>query len=262
MPEITTHLPGSFCWAELSTTDTAGAKKFYNGLFGWDSVDNPMGPDMVYTILNLHGLNVGGLYSQMEDQKQQGIPPNWLLYVQVDKVEDAMEKAKQLGGQVIMGPIDVATLGRMAVIAGPEGAVFGVWQPLEHKGFQVENEPGTLCWSEVMTKEIEKSKAFYLPLFGWTAKESTGAAAAGYTEIMLQGRPIGGMLPMGPEFGPTPSNWMPYFAVADCAASTTKASELGASVMMGPKEIPNTGTFSVLTDPQGAHFAIFQYLSK
>ena len=68
MQEAPKYAPGTFCWVELGTTDGEAAKKFYSGLFGWTPDDRPMGPGMVYTMLNLGGKSAGALY-QMEPEK-------------------------------------------------------------------------------------------------------------------------------------------------------------------------------------------------
>src|SRR6185503_11479667 len=101
--EVNTAKPGNFCWFELATSDQAAAKKFYGGLFGWTANDSPMGPDSFYTIFQLRGRNVGGAYTLMPDQAQRGVPPHWGTYVAVANVEEAMAKAKTLGGSVLAG---------------------------------------------------------------------------------------------------------------------------------------------------------------
>ena len=81
-----------------------------------------------------------------------------------------------------------------------------------------------------------------------------------YTEFNNQGQPGVGMLTMPAEMpAHVPSYWMPYFQVADCDASTAKATGLGAKVMVPPKDISKTGRFAILGDPQGAMFALFTY---
>ena len=81
-----------------------------------------------------------------------------------------------------------------------------------------------------------------------------------YTEFSNPGQPAVGMMPMPAEMpAGMPSYWMPYFQVADCDASTAKATGLGAQVMVPPRDIPKTGRFSVVSDPQGAMFALFKF---
>ena len=114
------HAPGSFCWIELATTDGPGAKKFYSELFGWEANDNPIGPDMVYTMLRLDGKDVGALYQKGEMMKN--VPTHWASYINVTSADETAAKAKALGGTVVQEPFDVMEVGRMAVIADP---VFG-----------------------------------------------------------------------------------------------------------------------------------------
>jgi predicted enzyme related to lactoylglutathione lyase len=81
-----------------------------------------------------------------------------------------------------------------------------------------------------------------------------------YTEFSVQDQPSIGMMAM-PAHMPAsvPSFWMPYFQVADCDGAAAKATELGAKVMVGPQDIPSTGRFAIVQDPQGAVFAVFKF---
>lgn len=253
MTQVTRHEPGSFCWPELATTDPAGAKKFYAGLFGWTANDQPAGPDVVYSILQLGGRDAGALYELEKAQQERGVPPHWNTYVSVESADEAAKNAKELGATVIAGPFDVMEAGRMAILQDPTGAVFCVWQAGTNIGARVINEPGALCWCELDTNDTESAGRFYTKLFGWAAKESPQ-----YTEFRRDGTPIGGMMRIPKEWGDVPPNWLPYFAVADCDATAAKAKDLGGSVTVPPTDIPNVGPFAVLQDPQGAVFAIYR----
>jgi uncharacterized protein len=251
MPEVTRHEPGSFCWAELATTDDASAKKFYTALFGWGSEDSPAGPDMIYTTLKKNGKSVGALYKMRPEQK--GMPPNWMTYVTVVSADEAAKKAKELGGKLLMEPFDVMDIGRMAVVQDPQGASFSLWQPKKHIGAEVINEPGALCWAELDTRDTESAKRFYTGLFGWGTKVSDA-----YIELQQGGTSMGGIMKIPEEWGPVPSNWLVYFAVADCDATAKKTGELGGGTIVPPTDIPGMGRFSVQRDPQGAVFAIYR----
>ena len=258
MTNIDKHPAGSFCWVELATSDQAAAKKFYGTLFGWAPNDMPMGPGEVYTIFRLEGRDAAAGYTLRPEQKAQHVPPNWMLYILVENVDASAAKVSQLGGKVIVAPFDVMDAGRMAVLQDPTGAVFLIWQPKQHIGAKILFEPGALCWSELTTKDPKKAEAFYTALFGWVAKHSAPGAPMEYTEFSIGGQPSIGMMAMPPGMPPhVPSYWMPYFQVTDCDGSTEKAKGLGAGPMVGPQDIPNTGRFAILKDPQGAMFAIF-----
>lgn len=259
MPEVTSHAPGSFCWIELGTSDTDAAKKFYSGLFGWEAVDLPAGPDMVYTMLKLRGLEVGALYKLRPDQTAHGVPPHWMSYVSVSSADDSASKAKSLGATLLAEPFDVMDVGRMAILQDPQGAHFCVWQAKAHIGFRLVGETGAFGWDELWTTDTKAAADFYTALFGWTTKESGQIEEGGnYTEWQLRGQSIGGMMKIRPEMGPVPPNWLPYFMVDDCNATADKAKSSGGKLLVPPTDIPDVGRFSVIQDPQGATFAIIK----
>ena len=147
----------------------------------------------------------------------------------------------------------------MAILQDPTGAVFQVWEPKKHIGARIMNEAGALCWTELTTSNTTAAEAFYTQLFGWTPKHSAAGAPMEYTEFSVAGSPSIGMMPKPAQMPPqVPSFWMPYFQVTSVDTSASKAKELGGKVMVGPNEIPGTGRFAVLTDPQGAAFAVYQ----
>ena len=257
LQETPNYKPGTFCWVELGTSDGDAAKNFYTQLFGWTYEDHPMGPGMVYTMLKLDGKDVGALYKLMDEQVSQGIPPNWLSYVFVANADQSTAKAKELGATILKEPFDVMTVGRMSVIQDPAGAAFALWQAGEHKGAGIYNAPSSLCWNELMSTDTTKAKQFYTGLFGWAANTQD---FGGFEYTMFQNgeRGAGGMIQIAPEMGPIPSNWLAYFAVDDCDAKVKKATELGAKVCKPADDIPGIGRFAILTDPQGAAFAIIK----
>ncbi|MEO6323119.1 MAG: VOC family protein [Thermoanaerobaculia bacterium] len=255
MPEITQHAPGSFCWPELQTTSSVGAKSFYTTLFGWAANDDEVSPGKYYTMLTLKGLAVGALYELGAESASQGTTSHWGSYISVADIDASAARAEELGAEILAPPFDVMDVGRMAVVKDPVGAVFSLWQPKVHIGAHVMGEPNSLCWTELSTRDIPAAKTFYTGLFGWTTKDSPE-----YIEVMNQGRPIAGM--MAPPQEGIPPHWLVYFAVSDCDASVTKASGLGAITVVPAMDIPNVGRFSVLKDPQGAVFAIIQLLPR
>jgi hypothetical protein len=257
--EYTSHAPGTFCWAELSTTDQKAAVAFYRALFGWNANDQPMGPDEFYTMFLQRGLEVGAAYTMRKEEKQSGAPPHWNLYVAVASADETATRAQDLGATVLAPAFDVMDVGRMAILQDPTGAVFEIWEARKHIGAKLLGEPGALAWSELTTTDPGAASRFYTQLFGWTAKDSSSDAPTSYTEFFNNGVPGVGMMGMPPGMPPgMPSYWMPYFMVTDCDASTAKAKSLGANVMVGPQDIPGTGRFSVFSDPQGAVFAVYQ----
>ena len=188
------------------------------------------------------------------DEVAQGIPPHWNLYISVESADAAAARATELGGVVLFGPFDVYSYGRMAVIADPTGAVFHVWEPKTHPGVGIMSQPGSFCWADLSTPDTARASEFYAKLFGYTMMPGHD----GYVHIQNGAEFIGGVPPGHHRNPNAPPHWLVYIQVADCAASTALAKELGASVYMGPMEMANVGTFTVLADPQGAAFALFE----
>lgn len=122
---------------------------------------------------------------------------------------------------------------------------------------------GSFCWNELSTTDDEAAIKFYTELLGWELKRSNAVACEGsdappmvYNEIVVDGRHVGGILKMGPEFGEMPSHWMAYVAVEDVDAKARQVWELGGKVRVPPTDIPNVGRFSVVDDPTGATIAL------
>ena len=257
MANIDKHPAGAFCWFELATTDQAAAKNFYTSLFGWAVNDSPMGPDDFYSIFKLSGRDAGAAYSMRKEQRAQGVPPHWMLYVAVDNADDAVNKTAQLGGTVLAPAFDVMDAGRMAVLQDPTGAIFSVWQPRKSTGTTIAGVDNTFCWADLNSPDPDKAGKFYSGLFSWGLMKDP-KDPAGYIHIKNGEHFIGGMLPAEYRNPNAPPHWLLYVHVADVAAATGKAEQLGGKVLMPPSTMENVGTWSIIADPQGAVLALFK----
>ena len=256
MPEVTSHAPGNFCWIDLSTTDAGAAKSFYSRLLGWTAIDNPVGNGMVYSMMQKDGKNVCGLYEM--GPGMEGVYPHWSSYISVVDVDAQVRKATDAGGSLIMGPDDVFEAGRMAFVADPTGAAFGMWQPKEHIGAQLIYAPGALGWNELYTNDTEAAAAFYDNVFGWSRAATHPDPQGGqYHEFTNGENPVGGMMQVKPEWGEVPPNWSVYLCVDDCAASLQEAQSMGAEEVLPVTQVDNI-RFAFLKDPQGVYFGIAQ----
>ena len=256
MGERRQYAPGTFCWVDLATPDPAQAKSFYAGLFGWEAEDMPAGDQGVYTMLRKDGKYVGALYEQFPEQREQGIPPNWLSYVTVDDVGRIAGRARDLGATVMQEPMDVLDVGRMALVADPEGAILALWEPIKHPGAGLVNEPGSLCWNELRTKDPDQAQTFYTQLFGWGTESSDMGNGLTYTTIKVGDKSNGGIMPMMPGMEEVPPHWGAYFAAEDCDKAVARVQELGGDVVLPPMDVP-VGRFASVADPQGAVFSLF-----
>ena len=252
MGERSAYEPGTFCWAELSTPDQEAAKRFYGELLGWESDDRPMGEGSYYSMQVVSGKMVAAIAAQPEQQREAGVPPLWNSYVAVADADAVAERAKELGANVHAPPFDVMTAGRMAVIQDPQGAFFMLWQPRDHVGAGLVNEPGTLVWNELQSPDLDASAAFYSDLFGWKVADFEGMEDR-YMGIENAGAHNGGMRTLQP---PSPPSWLTYFGVQDVEESLAKLQELGGTKLAGPIDI-TMAKLAVVADPQGAVFALY-----
>ena len=278
MSERDGYMPGVPCWIDTSQPDPDAAVDFYGGVFGW-TFENVMPPGSggKYFMARLHGGDVAAVGSIPE-----GAPPvaMWDTYVSVDSADETASKVRDAGGGVVKEPFDVMGAGRMAVLSDPEGATFCVWQAKEFKGARVVNEPGSLNFNGLSTRDVEGAKSFYGSVFGWDTLDAGGAemwTLPGYGDYLERDDPdlrkrvaeVGG--PVGFEDvvasinaiaddpPDVPAHWSVTFAVDDADAVAESASKLGGKVVVPPFDAPWV-RMTVITDPQGATFIASKFV--
>lgn len=257
MQEYTSHKPGTFCWVDLATTDTAGAKKFYNEVFGWEIQDIPVGEGMVYTMLNINGKAVAALAEMQPEQRQMGIPPYWMSYVAVEDAAATIAKARELGGNVLAEAFDVMEEGRMGLFTDPEGAITAVWQAKNHIGASYKNIPNTLCWVEHGSHNPGASIPFLEKVFDWKAV-TQNMGGTDYTTFFIGEEMAGGLYVMQENMKDVPSHWLSYFLIENIDAKIEKITSLGGEILMPKMFAEGVGFFSVFRDPQGAVAGLVQ----
>jgi uncharacterized protein len=254
MPEFTKHEPGTFSWADLSTSDLDAALTLYTDLFDWEVTKEDIPGGGVYAMFRVNGKDVAAASTLQEEQKQQGVPPHWNVYVTVEDAEQSAKKAEAAGGTIVVPAFDVMGMGNMAVIADPTGAMFNVWEPKTNIGAQVMGEPNSIGWTELLTNDTDKAGAFYAEVFGY---ELTPFGPEGtYTVFKKGDTQVGGMMKVPTE--QMPPNWGIYFVSEDVDTVAKKTKAAGGSAYMEPEDMPEVGRISVLADPQGAAFGVLQ----
>jgi predicted enzyme related to lactoylglutathione lyase len=116
---------GSFIWYELMTTDTAAAGRFYSDVVGW-TIGDFGGGVPGYRILSAGERGVGGMMTIPAEARQGGMRPVWLGYLGVEDVDAALAAITTAGGTVHMPATDLPDVGRIAMVADPQGATFYV----------------------------------------------------------------------------------------------------------------------------------------
>ncbi|MFD3722476.1 VOC family protein [Streptomyces sp. NPDC058674] len=252
---------GAPCWADAMFTDVEGAKAFYADVLGWTfgEASSEYGN---YTQAYSDGKAVAAVVPPMPGADA---PSQWCLYFASSDAAATAEKVKAAGGELLMEPMRIGALGTMLIAKEPSGAVFGVWQPGEHKGFEKTGEPGSFAWAEVFTREPAATDAFLPRVFPYEVKrmepgDDPEAADMDFKVFGLGGSGLDdavlGRMRMGGEFPPeVPSYVQLYFAVPDCDEAVAKTKKHGGALQFGPMDSP-FGRFAAVTDPQGAAFAV------
>lgn len=248
---------GSMCWVDLGTSDMSGAMSFYGELFGWKPEGAPNEDFGGYVNMMLNGKRVAGIAPVMSPEQ----PVVWSNYVAVDDADKTTELVREAGGTVIVEPMQVGDYGKFGFFIDTSGAATGIWQAGEHKGVQLASESGTWGWSELNSRNTSAAREFYASVFGWTTVENEDANMP-YWHFMSGDRMVGGLMEMPPGIpAQVPSMWLTYFSVDDLDGSVAKVQQLGGAVSMPRMDI-RIGSLAVVSDPQGATFALFEPASE
>ncbi len=279
MPERDGYIPGVPCWADTSQPDPKAATDFYGALFGWEFESvMPEGSPGEYFMGRIGGKDVAAVGSVPESMPSMAM---WNTYVWVDSADETAAKVMGAGGKALMEPFDIMDSGRMAAFADPEGAVFCVWQPNEHRGSQLVNEHGSVNFNVLNTRDAAAAKSFYGSVFGWQTIGLPGGfemwTLPGYGDHLERDNPglragmaemgapegfedvVASVFPLGDDQPETPAHWGVTFAVDEADDIAEKATELGGKVLVPPMDAPWVRT-TVLADPQGATFTASKFV--
>jgi uncharacterized protein len=249
MTDKSSYLPGTPCWIDLGSSDIKRSVAFYRALFGWEGVEQGPGSGG-YTMFTLRGRNVAAVSPLTDD----GTPARWRVYISTADADETTHLARNAGATVLVEPMDVLTAGRMTAYLDPTGAAINVWQPDQHYGAQIVDEPNTWTWSELLTREIDVSIEFYAAVFDWGIRRDPH-----YNEFQHGGASIAGLMTM-PDMVPAEVSpfWIPSIAVDDVDASIARAVELGGAIRV-PGQDFGAGRFAVIDDLDGAGIGLLRH---
>lgn len=244
-------------WVDLSTSDIAGASDFYSRLLGWDVavIASAMGD---YHVGKIGDFEVAGMMAQSPDM--QGMPSVWSIFIYVENIWETIHRVEHSGGKVAQQPFEIPGGAWVSVVVDSTGAMFALISGGERpEGMYFSNQPGRVCWLELLTRDPAAASAFYSDVFGWDpAIDSTSGTE--YTVFRLADEDVCGMMMMPDEVpAAAPAHWAVYFAVADCKATAARATELGGQVLRPPANI-GMAEFAVLADPEGGSFNMMEML--
>jgi len=256
MEEIPMSNPntGRFVWYELLTTDPKAATAFYSEVIGWKTQPFEEAPG--YTMWVASQGPLGGVIALPEAAKKMGAPPHWTAHVEVENVDSAVAKAKELGGKAYVEPMDIQKVGRFAVIGDPQGASISIFKPTGDMQSHDITKNGEFSWHELMTTDYAGAFAFYNAMFGWERLSEFDMGPMGtYLLWGRDGKQLGGMMNKPKEMQMPPS-WLYYVTTDDLDAALERAKKRNVKILNGPMEVPGGQRIVQLMDPQGAAFAL------
>src|SRR5438445_8417530 len=238
-------LPGKFVWFELVSRDAKKAQGFYGEVLGWKIEPFPMGKS-TYEMILAGGTMIGG-YTEPESDRERS---RWISYVSVEDVDAAAKAAAANGGKVIKAPYDIPGVGRTAWIADPQGAEICPFKNTAGDPPDEQAPAGGFFWNELHTNDPTKALQFYEKVLGFSHRSMDMGAGGTYHILSKGGVDRGGVTDQLPK-GAAP-HWLPYVHVDDVDATVARAKRVGATICVGPEDIPGVGRFGVLQDPVGA----------
>jgi predicted enzyme related to lactoylglutathione lyase len=248
---------GKFVWYELMTTDMAAAAAYYRSVVGWGARDSGV-PGVDYTLFLAGEAMVAGLMDIPQEAKAAGARPGWIGYVAVADVDASAERVRSAGGAVHHAPSDIPGVGRFAVVADPQGAVFALFRGAgEPPPAPAPGTAGHVGWHELYAAEREAAFAFYAGQFGWVKSDAMDMGPMGVYQLIArsgEAEAFGGIMTK-PDTVPAPF-WNFYFAVEAIDAAGARVAEGGGKTLNGPMQVPGGSWIIQCLDPQGAFFSL------
>ena len=257
----TSAVRGRFVWHELSTTDPSAAQDFYKSVVGW-STSKYDGVPMDYTMWMAGESPIGGVMALPDEAKAMGAPPAWLAYIEVPDVDATIEEAVKLGATILMPAHTAQDVGRFSILRDPQGAVFAVITSATPPIDETDPKPLEFSWHELVTSDPAAAIEFYDKLFGWDSKGEFDMGEKGIYKMFGRDRFTYGGVMKQPEGMGVPPHWLHYINVDSADAATERATQAGGNVMLPPMDVPGGGRISIMTDPQGAMFAVHANTSQ
>jgi len=235
-------IPGKFVWLDLLTDDLAGSRKFYGEMFGW-------------SFASVSGVNS---MLEIEPEKRGDRVSQWLSYVSVADVDDAVALFESNGGELHYGPLDIPGRGRAALVTDAQGGYVALLR--SESGDPPDGaEPGEndFMWVDYVADDTDQAIDFLGTAFGWTSELRFSTDEGDYYVFSQGDEPRAGMF-KNPWTQVRP-NWLPYVRVADARAAADRATSLGATVVLEPQDDIRNGSVAIVLDPSGAGLVLQKY---
>jgi predicted enzyme related to lactoylglutathione lyase len=250
MPARTDAPLGAPCWIDLTTSDVGGAQDFYAEVFGWTFED--AGPEYHgYIGAAKGGRPVAGL---MANPPENDSPDNWTTYFRTADINATVSAVTAAGGATCLDTMEVPAKGYMSITTDPSGGFFGLWQPIEHHGFELIGEAGAPVWHQLTTRDYRAAVDFYRDVLGWRTEQESDTDEFRYTTAWFGDQQLLGVMD-GSGFLPdgVPSTWSIFFGAADVDKTLRVITDNGGAVVRAAEDTPY-GRLAAASDPTGAVF--------
>jgi predicted enzyme related to lactoylglutathione lyase len=243
------------------TPDAEGSKTFYDAVVGWNIGEGVAEYNGYRMIGTADDGFTGGVLPITDEMQQHGARPTWLGYLNARDVDAKLAEIESAGGKTLMGATDIPNVGRIAMVADPQGAPFYVMKPIPPEGKENQastvfspTDQGRCAWIELSTSDPVAARQFYGLQFGWTSDNFMPMGEHGeYRFIDNEGLTLGAIA--GAMEGQHP-HWRFYFRVPSVGSAKQTVEAKGGKVIMGPMEVPGGDHIVIGIDPQGAEFAL------
>jgi predicted enzyme related to lactoylglutathione lyase len=249
-------MDSTFVWYELMTRDPGAAAAFYGELLGWTARDSGQA-DLDYRLFEAAGAGVAGVMEIPSVAAAAGMPPRWFPYVSVSNLDQAVARFVGAGGSVHSAAISIPNVGRIAMVADPQGALLNLIAPVGD-GPATSFAPGKSGhggWHELHATHAEAALAFYAEQFGWTKSGAIPMGAHGMYHLFgVGGGPaIGGVMT---DLDLKRPAWLIVFNVDGAQAARDRAIANGGTAITPTVQVATGEWVAHLQDPQGARFGI------
>lgn len=255
-PASPARLPGKMVFAALVTPDLVAAERFYASLFGWQFQNAYVGGRTLVGQASFDGRVIAAI---VQKPLRDGQRPVWRSFLSTADVEKGVQVAVQNGASVLLGPHEIANLGQDALLADPQGAVFGMMTSSSGDPADVLAAPGEWIWSSLVTTDPEADAAFYKRVFDYDTVDLPDPQEAKHVILASQTFARASVNPFPTDHPVSHPRWISYVRVSDMAATVDRATTLGGHVVVPPHDDRNGGTIALMADPAGALFGLLAW---
>lgn len=248
------RVPGKFVWADMVTDNAASARAFYSGLFGWEFRD--LGG---YHLALSDGRPLCGLLEKPKPIDQPDARPRWMGFISVTDVGKVQKATIQAGGKVLVPSTAIPQRGVQAILADPEGAVFGVIRSRSGDPADFLAEPGEWIWAQLLSRDARQASDFYRAVAGYEVVVNTEANRASDFVLTSKGFARATVRNLPDNRSQLRPNWLFFVRVKSIAESVAKAQELGGKVLLEPKAELLNGRVAMIADSTGAAIGLLEW---